>query len=329
MPNSTLEAQAHYLISSIQLCLENRFVAPSLMLIYAAIDIMAWLERDETHPDVQRDDFIRWVETYLLPDSQLLCTAIELYAARCSLLHSYSAESRLSREGRASQIFYAWGSAEERDLQKLIDFEGSRDAKAVQVEKLFDALKTGIEQFLSSTRHPEIVQSRAKKFFSNMPAITKDNQEGVMPINITERYKLVFEEHRHASDYRMKIVQGWCWIYAALPAAFAWVYSESKPLSWIVTASGVLVTPLMWLADYRNRSAIHASKDIGAAIEEDTGAGISENQRFFARLRTETRREKMLTHSRAIDVFAALMSVLLLLATIYLALNKGTLPSCP
>jgi len=144
------------------------------MLAYAMIDIMAWLDRDVKHKDVQQDDFIKWVETYLLPNSQLSCTAIDLYAARCSLLHSYSAESRLSRQGRASEIFYAWGVADEQDLQKLIDLEGSRDAKAVQVEELLVALKRGIEQFIPNARHNQLVIDRADKFFSNMPSIQAD-----------------------------------------------------------------------------------------------------------------------------------------------------------
>jgi hypothetical protein len=169
MENSTLEMQAQHLVSSIELCLRNHFTAPSLILTYATIDIMAWLDRDENHQDVQRDDFIRWVETYLLPSSQLPCTAIDLYAARCSLLHSYSAESKLSREGKANLVFYAWGTAEQQDLQKLIDLAGNRDAKAVQVEGLIRALKTGIERFLSDMAHNELVTSRAVKLFSNMP----------------------------------------------------------------------------------------------------------------------------------------------------------------
>jgi len=172
MSTSTLEAQAQHLLSSIELCFKNQFIAPSLMLTYATIDIMAWLDRDESHQDVQRSDFIKWVETYLLPNSQLPCTAIDLYAARCSLIHSYSAESRLSREGNASEIFYAWGTADEQDLQKLINLEGSRDAKAVQVEKLLAALKQGVKQFITKVRHSQMVMDRAEKFFANMPGLT-------------------------------------------------------------------------------------------------------------------------------------------------------------
>ena len=169
MSSSTLETQAQHLLSSIDLCFKNQFITPSLMLTYATIDIMAWLDRDKCHQDVQRSDFIKWVEVYLLPNSQLSCSAIDLYAARCSLIHSYSAESKLSREGKASEIFYAWGTSEEQDLQQLIDLEGSRDAKAVQIEKLLTALRQGVEQFIANVCHSQMVIDRTEKLFANMP----------------------------------------------------------------------------------------------------------------------------------------------------------------
>jgi hypothetical protein len=171
MSSNMLETHTRHLISAIELCFNNQFRTPSLMLLYATIDIMAWLNRDRNHENVKRDDFIKWTETYLLPNSQLQCTAIDLYAARCSLIHSYSAESGLSREGRASEIFYAWGTADAQYLQELIDRVGSRDAKAVQVEELITALKKGIEQFISRVRNDQLIMDRTKKFFSNVPVV--------------------------------------------------------------------------------------------------------------------------------------------------------------
>lgn len=147
-----------------------------------------------------------------------------------------------------------------------------------------------------------------------------------MPIDILERYKLIFAEHHYASDFRVKIFTGWCVMYAALAAAFVWVHSASKSLAWIVTAAGVIITALMWLADLRNRSALRGAKDAGLAIEEDQDAGIPTEQRFFARLTTESLVEKIMTHSRAIDVLSITMVVFLGLATWYLYSYKGVLP---
>jgi len=145
-------------------------------------------------------------------------------------------------------------------------------------------------------------------------------------MDITERYKLIFEEHHYASDFRIKIFTGWCAMYAGLAAAFVWVHTTSKSLTWIITGAAAVITALMWLADVRNRSALRASKDAGAAIELDTSAGIPEDQRFFACLKTDSLFERLLTHSRAIDTFSIVVLVLLIGATWYLCSHRGVLP---
>ena len=169
MVGNVAETQSQDLISSIELCLARGYVAPSLMLIYATMDIMAWLDRDEGHMDVQRGDFVKWVEKYVLPGSGLSCTATDLYAARCSLIHSYSAESRLSREGQANETYYAWGTADEGDLQRRIDLAGSRNARAVHVEELLGALKQGVASFIADASQSRLIEDRAQKLFANMP----------------------------------------------------------------------------------------------------------------------------------------------------------------
>ena len=147
-----------------------------------------------------------------------------------------------------------------------------------------------------------------------------------MPIDSTERYKLIFGEHQHASDFRMKIIEIWGLIYAAHAAAFGWVYSASPVSSWIAPALALLATVLMWIADSRNRDALRGSKDVGAEIERDTNAGIPESQRYFARLARKSFLERVITHSFAIDAFSILMILLLLFATLYLFSNRGVLP---
>jgi len=82
MDTTALEKHIDHLLTAIETCIANKFTLPALILMYSAIDTMAWLNRDEEHEDVTRSDFILWVETFLLPDSGLSCTAIDLYAAR-------------------------------------------------------------------------------------------------------------------------------------------------------------------------------------------------------------------------------------------------------
>jgi hypothetical protein len=135
-----------------------------------------------------------------------------------------------------------------------------------------------------------------------------------------ERYKLIFEAHKHASDFREKIVRGWLLTYAALAVALGW--SQGKPetigVSWIFSAMAVFLTALMWVADFRNRDALTRSKAAGEAIEERIE--IPPKERFFAGL-TPAR----LTHSLAVDIFAGLMIAASARGTVILAKSGGQL----
>jgi len=178
MKSDEIQRRVAQLFAAIEICRDKKLILPALILVYSTIDIMAWLNRDEQHEDVKRSDFLLWVETFLLPNTDLACTSLDLYGARCSLLHSYSAASRLSRKGEASQLFYAWGDADEEELQKLIDRDNTRDAKAVHVEKLISALKVAVQRFLATMSHTELIQLRVEKFFTDMPPLKLDDLLG-------------------------------------------------------------------------------------------------------------------------------------------------------
>jgi len=173
MTQQVFERNADEFLMAVEACLKSRLKLPGLLLLYAGIDIMAWLNRPESHIDVQRSVFIGWADKYLLPGTGLACSAIDLYAARCSLLHSYTADSRLSREGRAKQIFYTWGTVCAEDLQERIDNVETLSAVAVHVEHLFHAFRIGVGRFKQSlSNDPEkanLVYERAGKFFSHVP----------------------------------------------------------------------------------------------------------------------------------------------------------------
>lgn len=147
-----------------------------------------------------------------------------------------------------------------------------------------------------------------------------------MPIDVTERYKLIFEEHHYASDFRAKIVQAWCLFYAAFAAGLGWTQANgnAKPVSWVLSAFAVLMTIFMWAADFRHRGALANSKLVGRAIEESREAGIPEDQRFFVAI-TSGR----ITHSLAIDVLTGIVLAVLLRTTLYLKSSNGDLGSLP
>lgn len=103
-----------------------------------------------------------------------------------------------------------------------------------------------------------------------------------MPIDIAERYKLVFRQLNHATDFRVKILQGLSWIYITLAGAFVWLQSGSnESLSWIVPAVGAVATLWMWFVDLRNYNIATGWMNVGKQIEKDQRAGIPIGQQFF------------------------------------------------
>jgi hypothetical protein len=159
------------LLSTIEACFKAQLILPGLILLYSAIDIMAWLNRDESHADSRRSDFIHWVNNYLLPHSELTCKANDLYSARCSILHSYTSESRMSRQGEAKKIYYAWGTAHAEHLQHFINLSSEKDCTIVlHIDTLFNAFRNGVQRFNNTlSSNPLMADSfygRAGKFFT-------------------------------------------------------------------------------------------------------------------------------------------------------------------
>lgn len=162
---------------AIDLLCERQMVQSALVLIYSTIDAAAWL--DVPAGDVTREDFIRWVDTHLLPGTPILATALELYAARCGILHSLTAFSRLSREGRVRTVGYARGTASVEDLNQMAWILRRDDIVGVHVDHLRQALKAGMQHFLDDAAKDRDrwarVSARAKSLFSHLPQVVMED----------------------------------------------------------------------------------------------------------------------------------------------------------
>jgi hypothetical protein len=166
---------ASQLLLAIDHCASGGYNTARLMLIYCTIDIMAWLDRPAGKEDSSRDDFENWVARYLLPGPGLMCTPTDLYAARCSAVHAAGAGSRLVREGKARDVFYAVGKGSVAALENAIDAK-KVPAVAVHLDTLTRALKNAVRLFVDSLLNDKdrakLVHGRADCFFR---AIVPDN----------------------------------------------------------------------------------------------------------------------------------------------------------
>ena len=128
----------------IDVAIENRCLGSAVILILSAIDAMAYLSMPEGQQDVTKSDFVKWAERYLqFPGNEQL-TGLDLYGARCAMLHSYGSRSRISQKGECRMVGYMDRSNPPIRYNPSV----STDLVLVAVPALRDALFQGIDRFL-------------------------------------------------------------------------------------------------------------------------------------------------------------------------------------
>jgi|ERR1017187_1459773 hypothetical protein len=159
-PNDETPASINlkHLLDSIEHALRLEHFLPAIILIYAGIDAAAWLASD-TNEEVGKQ-FRRWVDHWMLPAKLLLATALELYAARCAFLHTFTADSGLSKTGKARRIAYATREASAKWLQARLDAMGRSDIVVVHIADLYDAFRLGFAAYLDSLHSDPVACAR-------------------------------------------------------------------------------------------------------------------------------------------------------------------------
>jgi hypothetical protein len=133
---------------------------PAFILVYASIDIMASLTRPITTDDTSSDLFKKWVDEYMLPNSGLTCTADDLWAARCGFLHTYTIQSKASRQGRARELHY---TTAERDCIRFIQTELDQRGESkviVHLEDLVNGFIAAVARFGVAVQREAELRSR-------------------------------------------------------------------------------------------------------------------------------------------------------------------------
>jgi hypothetical protein len=116
---------------------------PVLILVYSAIDNISFLT-NMTHKK-GRNVFKDWVKKWMLQKYPLACNETDIYSARCGLLHRQSGISDLTLSGKAKQIWYTHGTANDIVLQTFIIHIGQEpNAVAVKIEDLIKSFKNGL-----------------------------------------------------------------------------------------------------------------------------------------------------------------------------------------
>mgnify|MGYP001581182217 CR=1 FL=1 len=162
------------LLLSIQKCFESAkdLRTPGLILIYATIDIMGSLERPEGRDQSSKEDFRAWADKYVIGNARLECTSLDLYAARCAIVHTFTANTKLVRSGRAVRILYSWGQKGTRYHNWRMEL-GGIPSFMIHVDTFYAGLALGVGAFREDVARDErlakMVYRRADNLIVNVP----------------------------------------------------------------------------------------------------------------------------------------------------------------
>ncbi len=164
-------------VDSVRHLVDANCYLQALIILYSAIDTLAWASLSSG--DVTQSDFCRWVDTYLTPQSQIGCTSEDLYGARCALVHSSAAESRMSRQGRANELWYVTSPHSINRLESYAEHIGV-NAKVVYFTALIAAFGEGVMKFsqelASDPIREAVCTERIKQWLRFSPTASLDPQ---------------------------------------------------------------------------------------------------------------------------------------------------------
>jgi hypothetical protein len=130
---------------------------------------MGYLAMPEAQEDVTKADFINWAEKYISFPGREQLSGADLYGARCAMLHTYGAQSKMSRNGDCRVIL--WMDHAVPPILRNAQLPGY---VMVSVTALRDALFEGIDRFLVTvfkdpkSKQAEIVNGRFNRLVHKM-----------------------------------------------------------------------------------------------------------------------------------------------------------------
>lgn len=164
-----------------KLCREHALDVPMLVLIYTAMDTLAWALYGDKIQGV-RERFTKLCETYILPSGRIQCAALELYAARCSVLHSLGWESDLSKSSKARSVFYSFGADDPTLTQAVLEVTNPGQFVSLRPDELLDVLTEAVATVAALAAQDEKLASRlsvaAGKQYKSLESTAADRTFG-------------------------------------------------------------------------------------------------------------------------------------------------------
>ena len=145
------------LINEIKKCEQAGAITAALAMSFICIDAAVYLGVPEGREKQGRSDFIDWVNSYLKADPQQTYAyrGIDVYGARCAVLHSFSSESDFHLVNPEAKIYgYHDGGrhAESQDIHDRLVLVG--------IPSFIDDVVRAVSQFLNDSLSVPDLKSR-------------------------------------------------------------------------------------------------------------------------------------------------------------------------
>jgi hypothetical protein len=139
-----------------------------LVLIYSGIDTLGLLAAAPEIEDATGETFKGWCKKYLLARLQSIdgkpLEAVDLWAARCGVLHTSAPVSTLSRKGEAHEIWY-WFQGK---IGVNLCLNAKLEPLGMEIEKFAIAFKEGALAFIvdlnNDSTSRQAADDRAQRF---------------------------------------------------------------------------------------------------------------------------------------------------------------------
>ena len=145
-----LSNRMNSVICTIDECITERRIFPSLMLLYSSIDILGSLQTQDGY--ATRDSFKDWVTNYLFRERTFSFDDNDLWGARCGIVHTMRYDSQ--RGASLRTIVYGFRGYD-TDIKRITD---PTHEAGVYIEELFDAFKKAYSKYLEDLENsPDVV----------------------------------------------------------------------------------------------------------------------------------------------------------------------------
>lgn len=153
MTNETVDPLNQFLLENLkatQLLYDNELTGQMLVLLYASIEAMGLMRAPLSVTSATGETFKDWVRTHLLPKGSFHFNDVDLWGARCGVLHTFTSDSDLARKGKARQIQYVSGPRDNPFTKAFfaatLEIDGGIHVPA-SVEEIYLAYLEAIESF--------------------------------------------------------------------------------------------------------------------------------------------------------------------------------------